>query len=214
MSDVDRIAQFRTMAEADPTNEMAHFSLGNALANDGRHAEAAKCFERCVELAPEMSRAYERAGRSMIKAGWADRAVAVLERGHRMAAERGDLQPRDAMAELLRELGREPPKVAAKAPVSGTAGAAAAGAGAFICKRTGRPGTKMSSPPFKGPMGAWIHENISSETWHGWIGQGTKVINEMRLDFSRDRDQQIYDQHMCDYLGIDEAVLAQLGAAR
>jgi len=30
----------------------------------------------------------------------------------------------------------------------------------------------------------------------------------MRLDFSRDRDQEIYDQQMREYLGIDEAVIA------
>ena len=35
------------------------------------------------------------------------------------------------------------------------------------------------------------------------IGQGTKVINELRLDFSRDRDQEIHDQHMREYLGYE-----------
>ena len=36
----DRIAQFEKMASADPTNEMAHFSLGKAYLDAGRHAEA------------------------------------------------------------------------------------------------------------------------------------------------------------------------------
>ena len=66
----------------------------------------------------------------------------------------------------------------------------------------------MTSSPMRGPVGDWIFENISAETWKDWIGQGTKVINEMRLDFSRDRDQEIYDQQMREYLGIDEAVIA------
>ncbi len=214
MSDADRIAQFRKMAEADPTNEMAHFSLGNALAAEGRHAEAAESFARCIEIAPDMSRAYERAGRSMVQAGWADRAVETLQRGYRVAAERGDLQPRDAMAALLRDLGREPPAVAAPASPAGAGGTEGGAAGSFICRRTGRPGSRMPSPPFKGPIGAWIQEHIAAETWRTWIGQGTKVINEMRLDFSRERDQQIYDQHMYDYLGIDEEVLSRLGAGR
>jgi Flp pilus assembly protein TadD len=34
----DRIAQFEKMASADPTNEMAHFSLGNAYLQTGRFA--------------------------------------------------------------------------------------------------------------------------------------------------------------------------------
>lgn len=204
---VDRIAQFRTMAEADPTNEMAHFSLGNALLAERRYAEAATSFQRCVELVPDMSRAYELAGRAMIGAGWADRAVEILQRGFVIAAERGDLQPRDAMAKSLRELGREPPQVKTTERPAGTA----TGVANFVCQRTGRPGSKMDRPPFKGPLGVWIQENISAETWRNWIGQGTKVINELRLDFSREHDQQVYDQHMHEYLGIDEALRAQLG---
>lgn len=208
MTQTDRITQFQRMAEADPTNEMAHFSLGNALLTDRRFAEAAQAFDRCIELVPDMSRAYELAGRAMVGAGWADRAVALLERGYRVAAERGDLQPRNAIAAQLRELGREPPEVA---PRGGAERLDAAVPGGFICQRTGRPGTRLDRPPFKGTLGEWIQANISAETWRNWIGQGTKVINELRLDFSREKDQQVYDQHMHEYLGIDEALLKQLG---
>ena len=87
-------------------------------------------------------------------------------------------------------------------------------AGAFVCRRTGRPGTKMASAPMRGALGAWIVENISQETWRQWIGQGTKVINELRLDFTRDRDQEIYDQHMREYLGIDDEALREIAAVK
>jgi Fe-S cluster biosynthesis and repair protein YggX len=65
-------------------------------------------------------------------------------------------------------------------------------------------------PPFRGPIGAWIFENISAQTWEEWIRQGTKVINELRLDLSRDQDAATYDQHMREYLGIDDALVAEL----
>ncbi len=42
------------------------------------------------------------------------------------------------------------------------------------------------------------------ETWRNWIAQGTKVINELRLDFSRDDHQKVYDQHMMEYLNITQ----------
>ncbi|MHC4908274.1 MAG: Fe(2+)-trafficking protein, partial [Planctomycetota bacterium] len=58
--------------------------------------------------------------------------------------------------------------------------------------------------------GAWIRENISAETWHDWIGQGTKVINELRLDLSREEDQHVFDQQMYEFLGIDEETLATI----
>lgn len=211
MSQVDRIAQFQHMAEADPTNEMAHFSLGNALLAEQRFGEAAKSFERVIEISPEMSRAYELGGRAMVGAGWADRAVELFNRGYEIAARRGDLQPRDAIAKALRELGREPPAVAPSAVGTAADAAESSGAGGFVCRRTGRPGTRLDRPPFKGALGVWIHENISAETWKSWIGQGTKVINELRLDFSRERDQQVYDQHMYEYLGLDAPLLKELG---
>lgn len=203
-----RIAQFENMAEADPENEMAHFSLGNAYRQAERHADAAAAFLRCTEVAPGMSKAYQLAGESLIAAGREDDAADVLTKGYAVAAERGDLMPRDAIAGLLSSIGREPPAVEA-APDP----AAAAPEGAFICQRTGRPGTKMDRPPFKGPVGEWIQQNISRETFDEWIGQGTKVINELRLDLSRDEDAEAYDQHMREFLGIDDELYRKLTGA-
>lgn len=201
----DRIAQFEKMASADPTNEMAHFSLGNAYLQAGRHAEAAESLARCIELSPGMSKAYQLAGQAMLGAGWEDRAAATLLTGHGIATSRGDRMPAEAIAAILRSIGREPPS----APVEPSAATAAGG---FTCRRTGRPGTKLDGPPFRGAVGAWIGENISAETWRDWIGQGTKVINELRLDFSRDDHQAVYDQHMREFLGIDDDVLREIGA--
>jgi hypothetical protein len=39
------------------------------------------------------------------------------------------------------------------------------------------------------------------------------VINELRLDFSRDRDQEVYDQHMHEFLGLDPEALARIRGA-
>lgn len=208
MSTPERIAQFEKMASADPTNEMAHFSLGNALLQAGRHAEAARSLQRVIELSPGMSKAYQLCGQAQIGAGWVDQAVVTLERGFMLAAERGDRMVEQAIAKALESIGREPPRIERAArPV-------AVGDGSFICRRTGQPGTRLPGAPFKGPVGAWIGENISAETWRNWIGQGTKVINEMRLDFSRDKDQETYDQHMREYLGIDDEVMASIAAAK
>ena len=38
----ERIAQFENMANEDPDNDMAHFSLGNAYLQAGRAAEATR----------------------------------------------------------------------------------------------------------------------------------------------------------------------------
>ena len=205
----ERIGRFEKMAQADPDNDMAHFSLGNALLQAGRFAEAASSLQRCLELNPDMSKAYQLAGEAMIKAGWTDRAVQTLNAGYQVAAGKGELMPKNAIAQLLTSIGRRPPELAAE--IQAQAKQAAEGGG-FLCKRTGRPGTQLPDPPFRGPVGRWIHENISAQTWQAWLGQGTKIINELRLDLSRETDQKVYDEHMCEYLGIDAELLKQLTA--
>ena len=208
MSDLDdRILRFENMAAADPDNEMAHFSLGTAYQQANRHAEAATSFEKCIAINPEMSKAYQLAGQAMVDAGWSDKAVDVLNRGYEMAAKKGDNLPKNAIAELLESIGRTPPTLD---PTIEEAANAAGGDSGFTCQRTGRPGTQLEEPPMRGPIGEWIQQNISAQTWQQWIGQGTKVINELRLDFSREEDQDTYEQYMHEYLGIDDALKEKL----
>lgn len=205
MDTAQRIAQFENMATADPSNEMAHFSLGKAYMESGRHAEAVESFARCIDLVPDMSKAYQLAGEAAVRAGLKDRAESLLLKGYEVAALKGDLMPKRAIAEQLRSLGLTPPEVEGEQEAE-----ALVASGAFVCSKTGRPGTKLPGPPFRGPVGQWIQEHISAETWRAWIGQGTKVINELRLDLSRDQDTETYDRYMREYLGIDDELHKKL----
>lgn len=206
-----RIRQFETMVrpEADPNNDMAWFSLAGAYAQAERHRDAAEAYIRCFTLNPAMSKAYQMAGQALIAAGDPVRAAEVLTEGYRSAASRGDRMPMMAMGDTLKSLGRPVPEVSAPART----GASVAPAGSFICGRTGIPGTKMTRPPFRGAIGEWIAAHISKETFEDWVRQGTKVINELRLDLSREQDSAVYDQHMREFLGIDDTLFAQLAAA-
>ncbi|MFO0861352.1 MAG: Fe(2+)-trafficking protein [Phycisphaerales bacterium] len=206
MDIAQRIAQFENMVQADPTNDMAHYSLGNAYAQAGRHRDAAESYVRCFRINRDMSKAYQLAGAEFIACNDKPLAAEVLKEGYTVAAQRGDFMPKKAIADLLKQLGEAIPEVA------GAKVEAALPEGTFVCKRTGRPGTKLARPPFKGPIGQWIFDNISAETWREWIGQGTKVINELRLDLSRDDHAETYDQHMREYLGIDENLVRELSA--
>jgi Fe-S cluster biosynthesis and repair protein YggX len=205
-----RIAQFENMASADPENDMAHFSLGGAYAQAERWAEAAGAYLKAVEVNPDMSKARQLGAECLEKAGETERAAEVAAEGYVEAAKRGDLMPRDAMGSLLERLGREIPTLDEEA----SAAAAAAPTGGFVCVRTGRPGTQMAEPPFRGPVGEWIHQNIAAETWREWIGQGTKVINELRLDLSQEKDAETFDQHMREFLGIDDDLYERLTTVR
>ena len=50
---------------------------------------------------------------------------------------------------------------------------------------------------------------MDADTWNAWIGQGTKVINELRLDFSNKEDQQSFEGYMVEFLGIPNDVVTQ-----
>ncbi len=199
-----RIAQFENMCREDPDNDMAHFSLGGALNQAGRFDEAAASYQKCIELNPAMSKAYQLAGAALMACGQTDEAGEILKTGYVEASNRGDLMPRNAMGELLEQLGEDIPQVEAKTPEE------VHGEDAFVCQRSGRAGNQLTRPPFRGPIGAWIQQNISKETFDAWVAQGTKVINELRLDLSREEDAEMYDRHMREYLGIDEALYAEL----
>ena len=205
MDAAKRIEQFKALCEQDPGNDMARFSLGGAFAQDGRHAEAAEAYLACLEINANFSKAYQLAGKSLIEAGEADRAAEVLAKGYLVAAKNGDLMPKNGIGDLLREIGRELPE----APVEEKAGSVGGGDG-FVCQRTKRPGTRMARAPFRGGLGTWIQDNISKETFDEWIGLGTKIINELKLDLSRDDHDAVYDLAMRRYLGLDDATYEEM----
>jgi len=80
-----RIAQFENMAAEDAENDMAHFSLGGAYLQAGRHAEAVVSLQHCIDLNPEMSKAYQLAGEALIGAGQEDAAAEILLKGYEIA---------------------------------------------------------------------------------------------------------------------------------
>lgn len=157
-----RIHQFETMVrpEADPNNDMAWFSLGQAYAQADRHRDAADAFIRCTALNPAMSKAFQLAGKALIDVGDTDKAAQVLTAGYTAAASGGDRMPQKAMADLLTQIGAPVPKIESKSSAPSTP----AGTGNFVCSRTGQPGHQLPRPPFKGALGAWIFEHIDRKS--------------------------------------------------
>ena len=198
-----RIAQWENMAEADAENPMGWFSLGNAYKDADRLKDAADALQKAVDLDASYSRAYQLLGQVLIALDQKDRAIEILTQGYVVAGGRGDVMPQKGMGDLLEKLGQPLPQVAkAKEEVVLTGEQ-------IVCKKTGSAGTKMSEPPMKGPLGAYIAKHYCQETWREWIGQGTKVINELRLDFSNEEHQKTYEQQMLEWLGITPEDLDQ-----
>src|SRR6185437_14617327 len=124
-----RIEQFRKMANDDPKNELGHFSLGKALLDAGQPEEAAASFRRCLELNPNISKAYQLLGTALINLKQNEDAIKVLTQGASRADERREVMPRNEMAKMLKDLGAPVPQFAqavAERPV---------GEGEVLCQR-------------------------------------------------------------------------------
>ena len=193
----ERIANFKNMAEADPQNELGHFSLGKALLDAQRHEQACESFRRVIELQSGFSKAYQHLGEALKSLGRNPEAVEVLAEGYKTASARGDIMPRNAMGELLRELGEEPPEVETKTPELADE---EAGTDRVLCSHCGKAGPRMSERPFKGELGEKVLAHVCKPCWQEWIAMGTKVINELRLDFSNPQASKTYDSHMIEFL--------------
>ena len=199
-----RIAQFQKMANDDPNNELGHFSLGKAYLEAGRPGDAVPSLKRVIELRRSMSKAYQLLGEAYEKLGRREEAAQIMKEGVTVADELGDVMPRDAMIRLLESWGETPPKLKASTASSGPqqSGSTSAVAG-FRCSRCGRPDSQLPKPPFKGPLGQRVFENVCSNCWREWIPTGTKVINELGLLLSSPAGQQAYDQYMQEFLQLE-----------
>jgi Fe-S cluster biosynthesis and repair protein YggX len=198
----DRIAQFRKMATEDPTNELGHFRLGQTLFEAGLYEEAIASFRRTLELEPQFAKVFELMGRCLIQLHKKSEAIEVLRQGIVVAEKGGHNLPREAMAKMLIELGKQPP-----APAGKSVQAARGEAAGFHCARpgcvAGESAHQLARPPMADELGQRIYEHVCAECWDYWLRNlSVKVINEMRLDLSTDQGQDAYDQIMKETLGL------------
>ncbi|OWK34826.1 Fe(2+)-trafficking protein [Fimbriiglobus ruber] len=127
----------------------------------------------------------------------------MLTRGYKVADERGDKMPRDAMGKMLTDLGAAVPKAEAVAeeatgPETG-----------FRCARPGCPAGRhahqLPAPPIEDAIGQRIYEEICASCWESWKKDySVKVINELRLDLSAEFGAAEYDKYMKEYFGFEE----------
>jgi len=195
--DQDRIDRFTALTQADPTNELGFFSLGRAYLDVGQPQNAVPPLQRVIALNPAFSKAYALLGQAQHAAGDDPGAIQTLIAGYRIAHERGDLMPRNDMANLLKELNAPIPEIK-----SDNLTPEDAAAGKIKCTHCGRVAPKMPEPPFGGDTGTLIHNSVCAPCFHEWIAQGTKVINELRLNLTEKTAQDVYDQHMKEYLNL------------
>jgi Fe-S cluster biosynthesis and repair protein YggX len=199
MNREDRLILLQNMVEADPDNDLAHFSLGKLHFEGKELAEAESAFRRTLELNPQHSVAHLFLGKTLADSGRQDEAVAVLEKGISLAHEKGEFQPRNQMQDLLRLWGRSAPD-----PAREERAKRGGQEGEFACQRCGLPNPRLEEPPFENALGTQIQQSICVNCWREWIAMSIKVINEYRLNLSTEQGSQVFDHHMKEFLGLKE----------
>lgn len=100
----DRIARFREMVAEDPDNELAQISLGQALLEAGRPAEAERAFQRAYELQPDLMMAYLRRAECLMALQRFAEARPLAEKGLELAVAQNHVGPRGDAQEMLEEI--------------------------------------------------------------------------------------------------------------
>jgi Fe-S cluster biosynthesis and repair protein YggX len=192
-----RIAQFQKMASDDPGNELGHFSLGRAYLDDNQFAEAVTSFDRALAINPNLSKAYQLAATALLRLDKRDAAIARLTEGVKVADARGDVMPRGEMVKMLQDLAAPVPELA-----SSRQAPAQVGEGQVLCKRCGKVKPRLPGQPMRNDFGKQVYENICADCWRDAIGQGTKVINELRLPMNDPQASKVWDQHIREFLNL------------
>lgn len=60
-----------------------------------------------------------------------------------------------------------------------------------FCQRLKKELPGLAAPPFPGPKGQEIYENISAQSWEEWLQHQTMLINEKQLNMM-DKESRKY----------------------
>lgn len=67
----------------------------------------------------------------------------------------------------------------------------------------------LDFPPFPGPKGQHIFENVSKQAWQEWMAHQTTLINEKRLNMMDLTDRAYLDEQRDKYFAGDEVDQAE-----
>jgi Fe-S cluster biosynthesis and repair protein YggX len=64
------------------------------------------------------------------------------------------------------------------------------------CVVLGAEAEGLDRPPYPGPLGQRIFENVSRQAWQKWLGHQTMLINEYRLSPLEPKAREFLEQEM------------------
>ncbi len=67
------------------------------------------------------------------------------------------------------------------------------------CVKLHKEAPGLNAPPYPGPLGKRIFENVSQEGWRQWLGRQTMLINEYRLSPIEPKARKFLEEEMEKY---------------
>lgn len=108
MTERDRIAEFKEVAELMPDDPVVRFGLAGAYLEAGQAEDAIREYEETIRLKADYSAAHRGLGRALERAGRPEEARAAYRKGLEVAARTGDLQTKKEIEVFLRRLETKP----------------------------------------------------------------------------------------------------------
>ncbi len=80
----------------------------------------------------------------------------------------------------------------------------------ITCKKLGKDLKGLDKPPFPGPLGKRIYDEISEEAWVQWKELQIKIINEYRLNLADKKDYEVLLNQMLSFLGFQNGEVKEV----
>jgi Fe-S cluster biosynthesis and repair protein YggX len=64
------------------------------------------------------------------------------------------------------------------------------------CVVLGAEAEGLDRPPYPGPLGQRVFENVSKQAWQKWLGHQTMLINEYRLSPIEPKAREFLEKEM------------------
>jgi uncharacterized protein HemY len=92
-----------------PKDELLHYTLGRAYAQERRWSEAVDAFRKTISLKADYTTAYRELGRALEQSGQLTDALAIYKEGLSVAEKTGDLQVKKELNVFIQRLAATPP---------------------------------------------------------------------------------------------------------
>ncbi len=78
-----------------------------------------------------------------------------------------------------------------------------------FCKKYQKEMEGLDAPPYPGPKGQEIFDNVSKQAWQEWLQHQTMIINERQLNMMEPQARKFLNEQMEKFLAGEEFARAE-----